>query len=138
MTEENFYQMQVNQSDLFLLAVPGYSSKNSCCLVKCVATFHGDDFTKPLPKLVWSKRERKHLFPREKLSVSFFVEAFTVKVHPVKIKQLLVRHTHVNLFSSSPELPPGHRHLLWLSKAASSRRFHKCQPISIFPRLKML
>lgn len=94
MTEENFYQMQVNQSDLFLPAVPGYSSKNSRCLVKCVATFHGDDFPKPLPKLVWSKRERKHLFPGEKPSVSFFVEAFTVKAHPVKIKQLLVRHTH--------------------------------------------
>lgn len=56
MTGENFYQMQANQSDLFLLAVPGYGSKNSRCLVKGVAVFHGDGglhaFTKPLPKLV--------------------------------------------------------------------------------------
>lgn len=60
MTGGNFYQMQANQPDLFLLAVPGYSSKNSRCLVKGVAAFHGDGglraFTEPLPKLVWSKK----------------------------------------------------------------------------------
>lgn len=27
MTEENFYQMQVDQSDLFVLVVPGYSPR---------------------------------------------------------------------------------------------------------------
>lgn len=108
-------------------------------------------YTKPLPTPARSKRERKHLFPwRKALGVSL-VEAFTVEVYPVKIKQLLVQqrvrvHTHTHtlarkLISSAAAAAAGWNFLQvivifcgLLSKAASGRRFRKCQPISIFYR----